>query len=465
MSNPFINAKILRFGFFDNNKQFLHISNLRIKTANNMEIQKICKYSQTSTYANQYGQLRDILVDTTSTSTFCHTNNGANEYIVVDFLKSYPITQIIIENRSDNTTKDVKDRIFGARFKLYDTADKLIYTSDPIKVSSQFYYINTSSGENGLGNDPKIYTGQPPDVVVKPDPTDPCNDPNLIKEKPALKSACDCSKASNNYSDQVKQYNEKQRQYEEIELPYYNALQNDKKDYEKMINVYKQWGDKKSELQNEQRLFKECQGRTWYTKDQWEFTCVKDYGNGWEYIPGSDSMSGCGLNSRGKCRRTTAQITKDLNDAGYKLWAPPVIDSPKVASPPASTPITCCSQTFDNIQAGAGGKVEIKGVSQECKTEIKNQIENAIKPPPAPASKTETKTTTPSTATPSSTTPSSTTPAETPAETTAEEPSVVPTVVGIIVFICACAGLAYYISKSSSKAAQDNRTQQQFGRA
>lgn len=461
MSKPYINAQRLRFGFFDNNKQFLHISNIRIKTANNMEIQKICKYSQTSTYSAQYGQLRDILVDTTSTSTFCHTNDGTNEYITVDFQMSYPITQIIIENRSDATTQAVKDRIFGARFKLYDTADKLIYTSDPIKVSSQFYYINTSSGENGLGNDPKIYTGQPPDVVFKPDPTDPCNDPNLIKEKPALKSACDCSKASNAYSDQVKQYNEKKRQYEEVELPYYNVLQNDKKDYEAMINVYKQWGDKKTVLQNEQRQFKECQGRTWYTKDQWEYTCVKDYGNGWEYIPGSDSMSGCGLNSRGKCRRTNAQITKDLNDAGYKLWAPPVIDSPKPASAPASTPITCCSQTFDNIQTGAGGKVEIKGVSQECKTEINNQITNALAVPSQP-SKTDTKTTT---STPSSkpadTPPTDTPPAETPP---AEEESIVPTVVAVVACLVIGGGLAYAFSGASTQAVQDYRTQQQFGR-
>jgi hypothetical protein len=459
MSNPFINAQRLRFGFFDNNKQYLHITNLRIKTANNMEIQKICKYSQTSTWGSQVGQLRDILVDSTSLPTFCHTNNGPNEHITVDFQKSYPITQIIIENRSDNTTKEVKDRIFGARFKLYDTSDKLIYTSDPIKESSQFYYINTSSGENGLGDNPKIYTGQPPDVVVKPDPNDPCNDPKLIKEKPALKSACDCSKAANAYSDQVKLHNEMKRQYEEVEKIYYDILSNDKKDYEKMINVYDQWGKKKNELQSEQRLFKECQGRTWYTQPQWEYTCVKDYGNGWEFVPGSDSMSGCGWNSRGKCRRTTAQVTKDLNDAGYKLWAPPSIGVPTQPSAPLSTPITCCSQTFDNISTGANGKIELKDIKQECKTEIQSQIENAIKPPApaAPASK------------PSS---SAAAPAPEPSAAPASsEPSSSEESLGnvflngfyVVVAICFVVGIAYYLNPSK-EATQEYRMQQQFGR-
>jgi hypothetical protein len=226
-----------------------------------------------------------------------------------------------------------------------------------------------------------VYTGQPPVLVPKLDPTDPCN--NLKDAKESLKSACSCQKASNDYSDQVRLYNTANEQYQ-VNLQYYNTLQQDRNDYEKKIGDYKSWGDKQSELQGEQLFFKQCQGKLGYSQDQWEYTCVKDYGNGWEYVKGSDTMASCGLYSRGKCRRTNAQVIKDLNDAGYKLWAPPSYSAPSPPSAPASTPITCCSQSFDNIQTGAGGKVVIQGVSQTCKTEINKQIKDASKPDEAP---------------------------------------------------------------------------------
>jgi hypothetical protein len=311
--------------------------------------------------------LRDILIDATSTPSFCHTNNGLNEYLVIDFLKVYSIKEIVIENRYD--TNAVRDRIINAQFRLYDDKDKVIYESNKIKVGSQFYYIR--------GDDKTVYTGQPPVLAIIPDPTDPCNAPKPLKE--SLASACACQKASSDFSDQVRIYNTANEQYQ-INLQYYNTLQQDKSDYEKKIGDYKSWGDKQTELQGEQLFFKQCQGKLGYSQDQWEYTCVKDYGNGWEYVRGSDTMADCGLYSRGKCKRTNAQVIKDLNDAGYKLWAPPSFSAPSQPSAPASAPITCCSQSFDNIQAGAGGKVVIQGVSQSCKTEINNQIQKALAP-------------------------------------------------------------------------------------
>ena len=370
-----VDAKILRFGFFDGSKQFLHICNIKIITSSGLQIQKACEFSQTSTASQSPGQLKHILVDDINT-TFSHTSNNLNERLVVDFQKVYSIKQIIIENRNDAT--GVRDRIINAQFRLYDGANKMIWESDKIKTGNQYYHIIPSI-------DPSVktvFTGQPSEVAKKVDPTDPCNNPLLMKEKPNLASACACQKASNSYSDQVDKYVVAQQQVN-IDKTYNDSVLGPATDaWTTKTGDYKNWGTVLANLSNEERLFKNCQAGSLYSPADWAYTCVKDNGTGWQYVVGGDALNGCWPSTKGKCKRTANQINIDLNTAGYSSWKPPSKTTIITPAAPASTPITCCSQSFENISAG--GNVNFSGVSQSCTTEIKNQIKEALTPPPPP---------------------------------------------------------------------------------
>ena len=397
MSTPtpseFINAQILRLGFFDGSKQYFHICSIKIINSNDVDISKSCKFSQTTPkppanetltqQSQSAGQLKDILVDLESKS-FCHTTNDTNQYLVIDFLKMVSIKQIIIENR--NESNGIRDRIINAQFKLYDAADKIVYESSKIKVGNQFYYINGT--EKTFNDASKIYTGdvisgQPSTVTIPKDPNDPCNDKTLMKSKPNLASACACKTASDEYSDQVKRYNTAKEQYE-IDRQYYEQVgdkSKQRKEYDDKSGFYAKWAVKLAELQNEQKPFKSCLGKSGYSAAEWAYVCEKDHGVGWEYVSGSDFgyWGECGLYSKGMCRRSKVQAISELNslpgNLSYNLWSPPNYPEPKQVTAPASTPITCCSQTFDNITAG--GKVNISGISQNCSTQITNQINSA----------------------------------------------------------------------------------------
>lgn len=136
-----INAKILRLGFFDGSKQFFHICNIKIITSTGLEIQKACNFSLTSTAYQSPGQLKHILVDNI-TNSFCHSSNGANEYLVVDFLKEYTIKEIIIENR--NNDNGVRDRIINAQFRLYNIIEKKKHWyGKVIKSKSEINFITS----------------------------------------------------------------------------------------------------------------------------------------------------------------------------------------------------------------------------------------------------------------------------------------------------------------------------------
>ena len=422
-----INAKILRLGFFDGSKQFFHICNIKIVTSTGLEIQKACTFSLTNTAYQSAGQLKHILVDDI-TNSYCHSSNNANEYLVVDFLKEYTIKEIIIENR--NNDNGVRDRIINAQFRLYDTKDKMIWESDKIKVGNQFYYVRPQ--------DKTVYTGQPGVLAKKVDPTDPCNNSQLMKEKPNLASACACQKASNSYSDQVEKYVVAQQQVD-IDKTYNDTVLGPATDaWTNKSGVYKDWGTALANLSNEERLFKNCQAGINYNKDQWAYTCVKDYGTGWQYVQGSDANYGCWPSTKGKCKRTANQINIDLNTAGYADWKPPAKTTIVPPSAPASTPITCCSQSFENISAG--GNVNFSGVSQSCTTEIKNQIKEALTPPPPPA---------PVPAGTPTQTPSQTSVSET--EETSEEGSYI--VPGVLAFagVCVIAYAVYILFKKESQ--------------
>jgi len=139
-----VNANILRFGFFDGTTQWLHLVNIKIIDENNQDIAPSSIFTPTSTSVayQSPGTLKDILTDNKET-TFSHSELKQNSYIKVDFGKTVPIKQILIENRANSDSN--RDRIKNVQFRLYDPADKIVYESDKITIGSKFYNINVNS--------------------------------------------------------------------------------------------------------------------------------------------------------------------------------------------------------------------------------------------------------------------------------------------------------------------------------
>jgi len=139
-----VNANTLRFGFFDGTTQWLHLVNIKIIDENNEDVapSSIFTPTSTSTEFQSPGTLKDILTDNKET-TFSHSELKQNSYIKVDFGKTVPIKQILIENRTNSDEN--RDRIKNVQFRLYDPANQIVYESDKITVGSKFYDINVNS--------------------------------------------------------------------------------------------------------------------------------------------------------------------------------------------------------------------------------------------------------------------------------------------------------------------------------
>lgn len=139
-----INANTLRFGFFDGTTQWFHIVNIKIINDKNEDIAPSCVFTPTSTSVayQSPGDLKTILTDNNE-ATFSHSELKSNSYIKVEFGKTVPIKQILVENRNNSDIN--RDRIKNAQFRLYDAADKIVYESDKITVGSKFYYLNMNS--------------------------------------------------------------------------------------------------------------------------------------------------------------------------------------------------------------------------------------------------------------------------------------------------------------------------------
>ena len=139
-----INANTLRFGFFDGTTQWFHIVNIKIINDKNEDIAPSCVFTPTSTSVayQSPGDLKTILTDNNE-ATFSHSELKSNSYIKVEFGKTVPIKQILVENRNDSDIN--RDRIKNAQFRLYDAADKIVYESDKITVGNKFYYLNMNS--------------------------------------------------------------------------------------------------------------------------------------------------------------------------------------------------------------------------------------------------------------------------------------------------------------------------------
>lgn len=139
-----VNANILRFGFFDGTTQWLNVVNIKIINENNEDIAPSCIFTPTSTSVEYQspGTLKEILTDNKDT-TFSHSKLERNTYIKVEFGKTVPIKQILIENRNNSDVN--RDRIKNVQFRLYDPTDKIVYESDKITVGSKFYFVNVNS--------------------------------------------------------------------------------------------------------------------------------------------------------------------------------------------------------------------------------------------------------------------------------------------------------------------------------
>jgi hypothetical protein len=378
-----IDAKSLRFGFFDSSIQWLHICNIKIINTNDVDIAKSCTftlYLADPTYQSP-GQLRDILVDSNA-KTFCHSALLPNQYLKIDFGKVVSIKQIIIENRSENATN--LNRIINAQFRLYDEDDIAIYKSDKINVGNQYYYIE--------GSNSKVNSGQPRWVVKEADMTDPCNNGDIRSKNMQLNMACGCKEATELYAARVKQFNTENEQYA-IDFEYYTSVQQNRNDWKNKINDYAVWKTKETQLQNDTRRFKTCRPYTG-TMAEWDSVCKQDYGNGWFVLPKiNDSFEGCGLFAKGLCQRSPSQVTADLKVLGYNAFEPPQVTEPKKPTPVEAANILCCSQNISGLTAD---NVSISGVSQNCNQTISTMIQNSLNQQP---------TITPPTKTPPSNTP------------------------------------------------------------
>jgi hypothetical protein len=362
--SDYINAKLLRFGFFDGTTQWLHLCNIKIINANNVDIAKSCTFTLYSPHTSQSpGQLRDILVDS-NTKTFCHSQLLPNQYLKIDFGKVVSIKQIIIENRSENTTN--LNRIINAQFRLYDEDDITIFKSDKISVANQYYHIE--------GNQTKVISGQPRWTVKEADMNDPCNNGDIRSKNLQLNMACGCKEATELYSARVKQFNTENEQYN-IDIEYYKAVNQNRSDWKNKINDYAVWKTKETELQNEKRRFKDCRPYTG-TMSEWDSVCKQDYGNGWYVLPKiNDSFFGCGLFAKGLCQRLSSQVSADLKNAGYLLVEPPQLSEPKKPTPVEPANILCCSQNISGLQADT---VNISGISQKCDQTITSMIQKSL---------------------------------------------------------------------------------------
>lgn len=365
--SDYINAKLLRFGFFDGTTQWLHLCNIKIINTNNVDIAKSCTftlYSPDPIYQSP-GQLRDILVDS-NTKTFCHSQLLPNQYLKIDFGKVVSIKQIIIENRSENTIN--LNRIINAQFRLYDEDDIAIFKSDKISVANQYYHI--------LGNQRKVITGQPRWVVKEADMNDPCNNGEIRSKNPQLNMACGCKEATELYSARVKQFNTENEQYN-VDNEYYKNVNQNRSDWKNKINDYAFWKTKETALQNETRRFKNCRPYTG-TMAEWDSVCKQDHGNGWYVLPKiNDSFEGCGLFAKGLCQRLPSQVSTDLKNAGYLLFEPPQLSEPKKPTPVEAANILCCSQNISGLQADT---VNISGISQKCDQTITSMIQKSLEP-------------------------------------------------------------------------------------
>ena len=230
-----------------------------------------------------------------------------------------------------------------------------------------------------------------------PPPSTGCSDPAKLKEDPDLAALCSCQAATNStialvntYVGQVEKYNSDLTAYEAatFKLDAYDRCANDGVclgDYDSYQSEFD------NNYKNQQLYTNGAFGCTTANQSLRDEYCKTDYNNGWNYVPGTDVNAYCnssppnvggGACCTNKCQRSITQALKDWKPY-FRSRAP----EPYVPPPPvipefdAQIAITCCSQSFKNIE---GDTVKIYDITQQFSAEVNKYItdvENGTLPP------------------------------------------------------------------------------------
>jgi len=233
-----------------------------------------------------------------------------------------------------------------------------------------------------------------------PPPSTGCSDPAKLNADPNLAASCSCQAATNStialvntYVGQVEKYNSALTAYEAatFKLHAYERCASDGYclgDYSTYQAVFD------NNYKNQQLYTKSAFGCTTANQSLRDGYCKTDYGNGWNYVPGTDVNAYCtssppnvggGTCCTNKCQRSLTQALSEWkpyfrsSSGAPEPYVPP---EPQIPEFDAQIAITCCSQTFDNISAG--NTVKIYDITQQCSAEVNKYItdvENGTLPP------------------------------------------------------------------------------------
>ena len=201
-----------------------------------------------------------------------------------------------------------------------------------------------------------------------------CSD--LTNASHQLKNACACQSAALNLTDALNLYKSNLIANTNAQTIYNNLWHS----YQTQLNTWlTQKADKRKSLEGESKTWNNCVLWTGvYGHDNW---CRSDTGFGRQYAAGQE---GCLLGQgKGYCQRTSEQVNSELD-----IWignnpapSPPGGGENGTAAtcgtpcnPPSNNNILCCSQLFNDINAGKD--VNITAL-QEC---TQSEVNSALKP-------------------------------------------------------------------------------------
>jgi hypothetical protein len=162
-------ANKLQFGFFNGEKQWLHISKLSIINSNGEDIMKNTGTTVTSTskYFQEVGDLKGILNDD-DPNTFSHSLEEVNPNITVTFDKPHTVVQIIVNNRPTSSL-----RIIGTQIKLFMDDKQPAYTSEKITIDKPYYYVFPPNITINTSDNAPPITTPAPTTTTAPTPVQP----------------------------------------------------------------------------------------------------------------------------------------------------------------------------------------------------------------------------------------------------------------------------------------------------
>ena len=232
-----------------------------------------------------------------------------------------------------------------------------------------------------------------------PPPSTGCSDPAKLSADPILANACHCQEATNAAIDLVNTYAQQVEDYNK-DLVDYKAYVAAKDDYEQCaLNGNCQGEYARYQLEydnnykNQKKLWTTCRENTNGNKENASSICASDLESGWvstqEFVfctlnttppnigngnqpQGSCSGGKCFNGIASKCQRTLAKAQSDWEPYFRgAVKSPDKVDPPQPPEFDAQIAITCCSQSFKNIN---GDTVKIYDITQECSAEVNKYI-------------------------------------------------------------------------------------------